>query len=86
MISLINHDLITIDFYNTFEESAAINKSMKEYPRIYRVLTSKTNAKFFNCPRMRKALKNDINSGKSNFENHIELQPCQSDQGPQCLV
>ena len=29
---------------------------------------------------------NDKKSGKSNFENYIELQPCQSDQGPQCLV
>ena len=33
-----------------------------------------------------KGLENDKKSGKSNFENHIELQPCQSDQGPQCLV
>ena len=68
---------------------------MKEYQRIYRVLTSKIInwAKFFNCPRMRmaiishqKGLENDKKSGKSKFENHIELQPCQSDQGPQCLV
>ena len=29
---------------------------------------------------------NDKKFGKSNFENHIELQPCQSDQGPKCLV
>ena len=35
---------------------------------------------------IKKGLENDKKSGKSNFENRIKLQPCQSDQGPQCLV
>ena len=35
---------------------------------------------------IKKGLENDKKSGKSNFENHIELQPYQSDQDPQCLV
>ena len=28
---------------------------------------------------IKKGLENNKKSGKSNFENHIELQPCQSD-------